>query len=71
MMGEGTGNQDAPVCPKCKKSVMERVAREGLLEKIVYAKAGLYPWECRLCRSRTLMRNRGERTRKKRKEPVG
>ncbi len=58
---------EAPLCPKCVDSPMRRLPREGLLENRVYAKAGLYPWECPLCRNRVLLRNRGVRIRKKSK----
>jgi hypothetical protein len=67
-MGEGQKKKDVPLCPKCKNSVMDRVARDGLLESRVYSKAGLYPWECPLCRNRTLVKNRGLRIRKNGKE---
>jgi hypothetical protein len=61
---------ETPSCPNCKNSVMRRIAREGLLENRVYAKAGLYPWECPLCRDRVLLKNRGAKIRKKSQESV-
>ena len=68
MMEEVEKKKETPLCPKCKNSAMARVPREGLLENRVYAKAGLFPWECPLCRNRALVKNRGQRIRRKRKE---
>lgn len=51
-------------CPNCQNPDMTRVARRGFLQERVYAKLGLYPWECVFCREVFLLKSRGRRSRK-------
>ena len=46
-------------CPKCGDT-MRRLARKGLLQKGVLPLFGYYPWECLGCRTKRLVRARGE-----------
>ena len=39
-----------PPCPRCKSKRTSRVKRAGLLQRFVYYRFGLYPWECSNCR---------------------
>lgn len=48
------------VCPDCKRGNLRRSSRHGFLETFVYSLAGMYPWRCRNCGTRALMRDRGE-----------
>jgi hypothetical protein len=39
-----------PVCKICKRNVTRRVNRQGFLQRVVFYKLGLAPWECVFCR---------------------
>jgi len=48
-------------CSKCGASELRRLTREGFLEDEVYLRLGYFPWECTGCRSRMMLKHRGER----------
>ena len=48
------------ICSGCKHSNLRRSTRQGFLETFVFSLAGLYPWRCRACGTRTMLRDRGE-----------
>lgn len=54
-------------CKKCG-SPLRRLARQGLMQGLLYPILGLYPWECPRCRKPVLRRSRGERKRRPKKE---
>ncbi len=39
-----------PHCPDCERVALRRQGRVGFLQRIVYPRLGLFPWECGLCR---------------------
>ena len=39
---------------------MRRSRRDGLLERKVYSKMGLFPWRCTDCKARVMHRNSGK-----------
>ena len=47
-------------CPKCKKGLLSRAKRHGWIERQVYTRLGLYPWQCGLCKERFVLRVREE-----------
>jgi len=49
-----------PGCPRCKSTRIARVKRSGLLQRFVFHRFGLYPWECSNCRKNFLLKNRGK-----------
>ncbi len=49
------------ICPKCRTGKLKRVEREGFLEENVYAWLGYYPWQCSLCKTRSMVKVRGKR----------
>ncbi len=48
-----------PTCTACGRPSMRRSKREGLLERKVLAKMGIYPWKCSGCQRRVLRLNSG------------
>lgn len=48
------------LCPGCKRGGMRRTSRHGFREKFVYSLLGYFPWWCSKCRSRVMLRDRGE-----------
>jgi hypothetical protein len=53
------------VCPDCGGRNLRRLSRTGFLQERVFPLFGYYPWECGVCRQMTLLRNRGNNTRKR------
>ncbi len=49
-----------PLCPKCACGRTARVRRNGFLQRFVFHRFGLYPWECSGCRSVFLSKSRGK-----------
>jgi hypothetical protein len=47
-------------CPKCGKGLMSRCKRHGWIERQVYGRLGLYPWQCGLCKERIMLKAREE-----------
>jgi hypothetical protein len=43
---------------------MARIQRRGFLQEQVYARMGLHPWECPLCREVFLLKSRDRKHRK-------
>jgi hypothetical protein len=48
-------------CPGCGNQ-LRRLARKGLLQRTLYPLLGYYPWECFACRTKRMVRARGQRT---------
>lgn len=48
------------ICSNCKGSNLRRSSRQGFLETFVYSLAGRFPWRCRNCGTRTMLRDRGD-----------
>lgn len=48
------------VCPHCKRAGIRRTSRHGFAEKFVYSLFGYFPWWCTKCKTRSLLRERGE-----------
>jgi DNA-directed RNA polymerase subunit RPC12/RpoP len=55
-----------PPCPRCQSKRTARVKRTGLLQRFVYYRFGLYPWECSNCRNNFLFKSRGKLKRRRR-----
>ena len=45
-------------CPKCHQDQMARIARHGFLRNHIYPLLGLYPWQCAICGTQRLLRQR-------------
>ncbi len=41
---------EKPHCPDCERVALRRQGRVGFLQRVVYPRLGLFPWECGLCR---------------------
>lgn len=41
---------EKPHCPDCERVALRRQGRVGFLQRVVYPRFGLFPWECGLCR---------------------
>ena len=41
---------EKPHCPDCERVALRRQGRIGFLQRVVYPRFGLFPWECGLCR---------------------
>lgn len=61
-----SGNSELS-CAACGHRI-HRVAREGFLQEKVFPSLGYFPWECPICRTIKLYRNRGPRMRKRRSQ---
>lgn len=51
------------ICSNCNCSNLRRSSRQGFVERFVYSLFGLYPWRCRQCCMRSMLRDRGEQSR--------
>jgi hypothetical protein len=51
------------LCPKCKDETLFRLERKGFLRVSVFPLFGYFPWQCRGCKSVSLLRVRGKRRR--------
>ena len=49
------------VCSRCKNTAFRRLGRYGPVERYLLAWAGLYPWECVMCRRKTYLRDEGRK----------
>jgi predicted RNA-binding Zn-ribbon protein involved in translation (DUF1610 family) len=58
--------QKAVFCQRCGSDRVYRVFREGFLQEKIYPLLGLYPWKCKKCGERIMLRKR--RLRKSRRE---
>lgn len=47
------------VCSACRSGSMRRSTRSSLTERFLYSLVGYYPWRCRLCKHREMLRDRG------------
>jgi hypothetical protein len=47
-------------CPLCNHDGITRSPRRGFLETKIYSLFGYFPWNCRGCNERFLLRLRGE-----------
>jgi hypothetical protein len=52
------------MCPKCQRGRLYRNERKGFLEQVVYPFFNRYPWTCRSCKTRMLLKVRGTRRKK-------
>jgi hypothetical protein len=55
-------------CTKCHQGKLSRTKRVGLLEEDLFPFFGYFPWICSECKSRTLVKARGQRVRIPRNE---
>ncbi len=55
-------------CTKCGHGRLSRTKRVGLLEEDLFPFFGYFPWICSDCKSRILVRARGQRVRISRNE---
>lgn len=44
------------VCFWCGSTKFRRINRRGMLQRYVLTALGWYPWECAICRRKTLIR---------------
>lgn len=52
------------VCSACINGSMRRSPRNTLKERFLYSLMGYYPWRCRRCKHREMLRDRGPRVRR-------
>ncbi len=50
------------VCFWCGSTRFRRVNRSGFLQRYVLSALGWFPWECVMCRRKTLVRKSGQVT---------
>jgi hypothetical protein len=55
-----SANVAAKVCFWCGSTNFRRVNRSGFLQRYVLCVLGWYPWECVICRRKTLLRKVGQ-----------
>jgi hypothetical protein len=55
------------LCPKCKRSDLQRIARKGFWQNKVLPYFGYYPWECPVCRTVFSLKKRNIRRKRHRK----
>lgn len=55
-----------PPCPRCGNTRTARVRRDGFLQRFVFLRFDMYPWECSTCRKNFLSKNRGKLKRRRR-----
>ena len=48
-------------CPQCGEPRLTRSKRSGVFEKWFLGSLGWFPWRCKSCKGRVLLRNRGSR----------
>jgi hypothetical protein len=60
----GVGWKGPMQCQKCKRGELNRVSRAGLMQRLILPLLGLFPWECGVCKDRSLCRTRGDYSRK-------
>lgn len=58
------------VCKHCGSHRIYRVIREGYLQEKIFPMFGYYPWKCKNCKSRSLLKLR-KFSRSKSKESAG
>ena len=49
---------EKPHCPQCDGVELRRQGRIGFLQRAVYPRFGLFPWECGLCRKVYMLKQR-------------
>ena len=49
---------EKPHCPRCDGIELRRQGRVGFLQRVLYPRMGLFPWECGLCRKIFLLKQR-------------
>ena len=52
------------VCSACHNGSMRRSTRSSLTERFLFSLMGYYPWRCRKCKHREMLRDRGPRVRR-------
>lgn len=58
------------LCPYCKRGGIRRTGRHGVAEKFVYSLLGYFPWWCSKCKTRSMLRQRGEMSARRSPRPV-
>ena len=58
-------------CPNCRAQQTRRVKQQGFFQKMILRRVGYYPWECRFCKSRFLLKDRGLAPAAGRRSPEG
>ena len=48
------------LCSYCKRDGIRRTGRRGFAENFLYPLLGYFPWWCPKCKTRSLLRHRGE-----------
>jgi hypothetical protein len=49
-------------CPKCGEFELTRTHRMGFMQRFIYPKLGLFPWECSQCRRISMLTSRSGRS---------
>jgi DNA-directed RNA polymerase subunit RPC12/RpoP len=57
-------SRDVVYCPSCRSDRMYRVERRGILQKSLFPFFGLFPWQCKECGAKLMLRKRNRRRRK-------
>jgi len=47
-------------CKHCGSTYISRIYREGLMQERIYPLFGLYPWRCKICREKQMLRRRNK-----------
>ena len=55
---EMTAAKDKVYCWKCGSDRVYRVERKGFMQEMIYPLLGLYPWRCKSCGDRAMLRKR-------------
>jgi DNA-directed RNA polymerase subunit RPC12/RpoP len=57
---DGTDFEDAGLhCDECSSDEVHRIFRRGYFQEKIYPLLGFYPWRCKRCGLRLMMRERG------------
>jgi hypothetical protein len=62
--GSSAKSKGALVCPTCGTLTLYRVSRKGFAQRVVFARFGYFPWDCKTCKVVQLLKNRGTRRRR-------
>ena len=68
--GEEMLTGEKPHCPQCDGIELRRQGRIGFLQRAVFPRMGLFPWECGLCRKVFFLKQRSTAYRQHITEPV-
>ena len=56
----------SPACPRCGTPRATRVKRQGILQRLILHRFGMFPWECTGCRCVFMFKDRGKIKRRRR-----